>query len=119
MTPSFNVGRTQNIGASAFNLANPGILASNNQLDALNKLAIARMNTQQGFAGLRNKLSQEGADIEMQQSQPTIFDLASLGLSGANAINARDARNKTADFYKLNNAGFYNPMLQTPEVNLG
>jgi len=116
MTPSFNIGRTGNIGATALNLANPGIAASNNQLDAMNKLAVARMNTRQGFAGLGNELGQQGLQFEQQQQDPGILGIFSTGLNAATAINNRDYRNKISDFSKLNNPGVYNPYLRPPEL---
>jgi len=116
MIPSFNVGRTQNIGSTALNLANPGIAASNSQLDALNKLAIARMNTGQAFAGMRNDLAQQGLKFEQEQSDPGILGLASLGFNIGNAINSRDYADKQRAFASLRGAGMYDPTLPIPGV---
>jgi hypothetical protein len=110
LIPSFNVGATQNIQGNAGALANPGILASNNQMNAMNALQMARMNSGQGFANIGNNLANQQTQFNIQQQQPGLFNYLNAGagaLQGGMQLN-----NYSKNQMNPNQQSAYNNLIQ-------
>jgi hypothetical protein len=106
----FNVGATQNIGAGAVNNFAPNALARDRSRNAMQDLIMARLAAQRGIKDTGYGLQEKAINLNLQDQEPNVLDVAGLGLAGYGAYRGYQQRQLASSRGNwMNNLSSYGP----------